>query len=137
MHQGRDLRVAKTLKKVDRWLQLGPTYDTSPLHLYIYSSVCSPPDPLLQKQGSRTQDASSSSLPIYSPDIDLEAVGDIPLIGMFMHGGGYCHMSADEKSPTSKIPRRLTKVRTTRGLAVRLRNRLFIILPGFPGWQVH
>jgi hypothetical protein len=41
------------------------------------------------------------------------------MIGIFMHGGGYCHMSADEKSSTSKIPRRLTKVTMTRPLPPR------------------
>jgi hypothetical protein len=44
-------------------------------------------------------------------NIDIEAiVPDTPLIGIFMHGGGYCHMSAHESSNTSRIPRRLTKV---------------------------
>ncbi|CAL1699658.1 unnamed protein product [Somion occarium] len=39
---------------------------------------------------------------------DLEAhAGQTPVIGIFLHGGGYCHMSAHEKSKTSKIPRRL------------------------------
>ena len=32
------------------------------------------------------------------------------VVGIFLHGGGYCHMSAHEKSKTSKIPRRLMKV---------------------------
>lgn len=32
------------------------------------------------------------------------------VIGVFLHGGGYCHMSAHEKSGTSRIPRRLMKV---------------------------
>ncbi|KZT71924.1 alpha/beta-hydrolase [Daedalea quercina L-15889] len=35
--------------------------------------------------------------------------GDVPLVGIFMHGGGYCHMSAHENAPTSKIPRRFIK----------------------------
>ncbi|KAL0063238.1 hypothetical protein AAF712_009840 [Marasmius tenuissimus] len=34
---------------------------------------------------------------------------DIPVVGIFMHGGGYCQMSAHEKSRTSNIPRRLMK----------------------------
>ena len=42
------------------------------------------------------------------------------MIGIFMHGGGYCHMSAEEKSPTSKIPRRLMEVSRTRVLVIRL-----------------
>ena len=33
-----------------------------------------------------------------------------PVIGLYLHGGGYCHMSAHEKSGTSRIPRRLMKV---------------------------
>ena len=42
---------------------------------------------------------------------ELEATaGDVPLIGIFLHGGGYCHMSAHEKASTSKIPARLMKV---------------------------
>lgn len=47
------------------------------------------------------------------PSDDLEsAAGEIPLIGIFMHGGGYCHMSAHESARTSRIPRRLIKVST-------------------------
>ncbi|KAF8909662.1 Alpha/Beta hydrolase protein [Gymnopilus junonius] len=43
-----------------------------------------------------------------SSEGDLEAGNDkIPLIGIFMHGGGYCHMSAHESSRTSRIPRNL------------------------------
>ena len=34
------------------------------------------------------------------------------VVGLFMHGGGYCHMSAHENSRTSRIPRGLIKVRT-------------------------
>jgi len=51
-------------------------------------------------------------------DVDVEGKGesadagdDIKLIGVFMHGGGYCHMSAHECSRTSRIPRGLIKVR--------------------------
>ncbi len=36
---------------------------------------------------------------------------DIKLVGVFMHGGGYSHMSAHECSRTSRIPRGLIKVR--------------------------
>lgn len=43
--------------------------------------------------------------------VDIEvAAADTPLVGIFMHGGGYCHMSAHESSQTSRIPRRLIKV---------------------------
>ncbi|GLB39803.1 putative steryl acetyl hydrolase [Lyophyllum shimeji] len=35
--------------------------------------------------------------------------GHSPVIGIFMHGGGYCHMSAHETSRTSRIPRRLIR----------------------------
>lgn len=35
----------------------------------------------------------------------------IKLVGIFLHGGGYCHMSAHENSKTSQIPRDLIKVR--------------------------
>ncbi|KAF9011969.1 Alpha/Beta hydrolase protein [Cyathus striatus] len=45
--------------------------------------------------------------------VDLENGGsgepEIPLVGIFMHGGGYCHMSAHESSGTSRIPRGLIK----------------------------
>ncbi|KAF9485636.1 alpha/beta-hydrolase [Pholiota conissans] len=45
-----------------------------------------------------------------SSSLDLESgTTQIPLIGIFMHGGGYCHMSAHEKSRTSRIPRNLVK----------------------------
>jgi hypothetical protein len=36
-----------------------------------------------------------------------------PVIGLYLHGGGYCHMSAHEKSGTSRVPRRLMKVCVT------------------------
>lgn len=32
------------------------------------------------------------------------------LVGVYMHGGGYCHMSAHESSRTSRIPRGLVQV---------------------------
>lgn len=41
---------------------------------------------------------------------DVEA-GTQPVVAIFLHGGGYCHMSAHENAATSKIPRRLSKVR--------------------------
>ncbi|KAF9534497.1 Alpha/Beta hydrolase protein [Crepidotus variabilis] len=42
--------------------------------------------------------------------IDLEDhSGEVPIIGIFMHGGGYCHMSANESSRTSRIPRGLVE----------------------------
>ncbi|KAF8153125.1 Alpha/Beta hydrolase protein [Crassisporium funariophilum] len=45
-----------------------------------------------------------------APELDLELGNvDIPLVGVFMHGGGYCHMSAHESSRTSRIPRGLIK----------------------------
>lgn len=34
----------------------------------------------------------------------------IQRIGVFLHGGGYCHMSAHESSRTSRIPRGLINV---------------------------
>jgi len=44
-------------------------------------------------------------------ELDLESGTDkVPLVGIFMHGGGYCHMSAHESSRTSRIPRQLIKV---------------------------
>ena len=49
-------------------------------------------------------------------DVDVEAdAADCPphVIGLYLHGGGYCHMSAHEKSGTSRVPRRLMKVRFT------------------------
>lgn len=45
-------------------------------------------------------------------DVDVEAGAvDTPprMIGLYLHGGGYCHMSAHESSGTSRIPRRLMK----------------------------
>ncbi len=53
---------------------------------------------------------------LHSKDVDVEAdaVNYPPrLIGIYLHGGGYCHMSAHESSGTSRIPRRLMKVRVT------------------------
>ena len=35
------------------------------------------------------------------------------MIGLFMHGGGYCHMSAHESSGPSIIPKRLIEVLTS------------------------
>jgi hypothetical protein len=46
-------------------------------------------------------------------DVDVEAAAAVavvpPRIGIFLHGGGYVHMSAHESSRTSRIPRRLIK----------------------------
>ncbi|KAA1471689.1 alpha/beta-hydrolase [Dentipellis sp. KUC8613] len=43
-------------------------------------------------------------------DVEAEAADVCPkMIGIYLHGGGYCHMSAHEKSGTSRIPRRLMK----------------------------
>ncbi|KAH9917645.1 alpha/beta-hydrolase [Epithele typhae] len=42
-------------------------------------------------------------------NVDIESAAEEPVIGIFMHGGGYCHMSAHENSSTSKIPARLMK----------------------------
>jgi hypothetical protein len=48
------------------------------------------------------------------PDVEADAADCPPhVIGLYLHGGGYCHMSAHEKSGTSRIPRRLMKVRVT------------------------
>ncbi|KAG6878150.1 hypothetical protein C0993_011568 [Termitomyces sp. T159_Od127] len=49
---------------------------------------------------------------IWPKETSPQLVGDskdIPIIGIFMHGGGYCHMSAHESSRTSRIPRKLLK----------------------------
>ena len=41
---------------------------------------------------------------------EVEGDGDgVKLVGVFLHGGGYCHMSAHESSRTSQIPRGLIK----------------------------
>ena len=45
-------------------------------------------------------------------DVEADAADSPPhMIGIYLHGGGYCHMSAHEISGTSRIPRRLMKVR--------------------------
>lgn len=44
-------------------------------------------------------------------DVEANAAVSPPhVIGLYLHGGGYCHMSAHEKSGTSRVPRRLMKV---------------------------
>ncbi|THH16135.1 hypothetical protein EW146_g4456 [Bondarzewia mesenterica] len=59
---------------------------------------------------------SSNSIPSNSvANIDIEAAAAHPaprMIGLYLHGGGYCHMSAHEHSGTSRIPRRLLVLRT-------------------------
>ena len=60
-----------------------------------------------------SESGSDSDSPPLSQDgfMDFEAsAGEVPVIGIFMHGGGYCHMSAHESAPTSQIPARLIKV---------------------------
>jgi hypothetical protein len=45
-------------------------------------------------------------------DVEANAVDAPPhMIGIYLHGGGYCHMSAHESSGTFRIPRRLMRVR--------------------------
>lgn len=53
----------------------------------------------------------SAEQPRFDPDVESTS-SQVPLIGMFMHGGGYCHMSAEENCSTSRIPRRLMQVST-------------------------
>ena len=44
-------------------------------------------------------------------DVEASAANSPPpAIGLYLHGGGYCHMSAHEKSGTSRVPRRLMNV---------------------------
>ena len=44
-------------------------------------------------------------------DVEADAADSPPhTIGIYLHGGGYCHMSAHESSGSSRIPRRLMKV---------------------------
>jgi hypothetical protein len=70
---------------------------------YIWPKV--PHPDILKSRKTQTQQTPRSS------DTDVESgMTKIPLIGIFMHGGGYCHMSAHEKSRTSRIPRNLVKV---------------------------
>ncbi|KDQ58650.1 hypothetical protein JAAARDRAFT_34479 [Jaapia argillacea MUCL 33604] len=42
------------------------------------------------------------------PDVESNSAS-APVIGIFLHGGGYCHMSAHETAGPSRIPRRLIK----------------------------
>lgn len=76
----------------------------------------------------RTSEDSPVSLsPNYSNKVPLSSDQDnskgreMPLVGIFMHGGGYCHMSAHESARTSRIPRGLIKVRVffCRAIGVR------------------
>jgi hypothetical protein len=49
-------------------------------------------------------------------NLDVEASAadsPLPVIGLYLHGGGYCHMSAHETSGSSRVPRRLMKVCVT------------------------
>ena len=47
-------------------------------------------------------------------DVEASAANSPPpVIGLYLHGGGYCHMSAHEKSGSSRVPRRLMKVRVS------------------------
>ncbi|KAI0916021.1 hypothetical protein AcV5_003475 [Taiwanofungus camphoratus] len=68
--------------------------------------------------------SSSEAVLTNQPDVETSA-GGIPLIGIFLHGGGYCHMSAHESSGTSKIPRQLMEVRNIRSAYV---HRYYISL---------
>ncbi|KAI0077349.1 alpha/beta-hydrolase [Panus rudis PR-1116 ss-1] len=66
---------------------------------------------ILSKPSSTVDGGSNDASSTLALD-ELEAsIGHTPVIGIFMHGGGYCHMSAHESSSTSKIPRRLMKDR--------------------------
>ncbi|KAI0319304.1 hypothetical protein OF83DRAFT_1111163 [Amylostereum chailletii] len=73
-----------------------------PLPSTHFTAASSPPE----KIASETSGESSSS------DDDIEALAaDAPsrIIGIFLHGGGYCHYSAHEQAGTSRVPRRLVK----------------------------
>lgn len=79
---------------------------------YVWPKVC--PDLEVSEKCEFTAYQDEHYRPINSElDIDLESsAADVPLIGIFMHGGGYCHMSAHETARTSRIPRRLIRVGT-------------------------
>ncbi|KDR77252.1 hypothetical protein GALMADRAFT_246557 [Galerina marginata CBS 339.88] len=65
------------------------------------------PRPALYDAAKNTGDLESRQL---ASTLDMEAGNEkVPLIGVFMHGGGYCHMSAHESSRTSRIPRNLVQ----------------------------
>jgi hypothetical protein len=51
--------------------------------------------------------APAGPLPSSSSSIDDK----VHMVGVFMHGGGYCHMSAHEESRTSRMPRGFIQVR--------------------------
>ncbi|PPQ97284.1 hypothetical protein CVT26_006677 [Gymnopilus dilepis] len=66
--------------------------------------------PISNGSGKDLIDFGDSQQLTSSSEVDLEIGNDkIPIIGIFMHGGGYCHMSAHESSRTSRIPRNLIK----------------------------
>ncbi|KAL6299231.1 alpha/beta hydrolase fold-domain-containing protein [Sparassis latifolia] len=63
-------------------------------------------------KGSPSEDRHGSKAALAS-ESNVEANGDDePVIGIFLHGGGYCHMSAHEHAGTSRIPRRLMEDKT-------------------------
>ncbi|KAL0959752.1 hypothetical protein HGRIS_011442 [Hohenbuehelia grisea] len=67
-------------------------------------SSASSDQPVDGKPPSTTDTGSSDTV------VDVESsAADVPIIGVFFHGGGYTHMSAHEKSRTSRIPRNLVK----------------------------
>lgn len=50
--------------------------------------------------------------PAGSPPSPSSSIDDkVYMVGVFMHGGGYCHMSAHEESRTSRMPRGFIQVR--------------------------
>jgi hypothetical protein len=54
-------------------------------------------------------------------DVEASAANSPPpVIGLYLHGGGYCHMSAHENSGSSRVPRRLMKVRVTQFGRIRV-----------------
>lgn len=65
------------------------------------------------KGSSPSASSSSSAKMVLSSNQGTEGSEEIPLVGIFMHGGGYCHMSAHETSRTSRIPRGLIQVKVS------------------------
>ncbi|TFK49145.1 alpha/beta-hydrolase [Heliocybe sulcata] len=69
--------------------------------------------------------------PDLRPVLSDDTSGSPPVIGIFLHGGGYCHMSAHESSGTSRIPRRLIENKIFTAIySVEYRLLQFAPVPG-------
>jgi len=81
--------------------------ECKPVGMYVWPKD---PHPIVHARKASKEKPNAAPIPASKRSYDVEnGAADPPpkLVGIYLHGGGYCHYSAHEKSGTSRVPRRL------------------------------